>query len=72
MKNTAKVLLSLAATLTALAGALCLIGIFWDKLVELCPSCGMKEKLPSKEQLMRKMPWRRSEIEDEFADYDDC
>lgn len=32
----------------------------------------MKSKLPSKDELIQKMPWRRSEIEQEFADYDDC
>lgn len=72
MKNTAKLLISLAAAIAALAGALCLIGVFWDKLVALCPCDSVKCKLPSKDELVRKMPWRRDEIEEEFADYDDC
>ena len=72
MKKTAKVLVSLAAAIAAIAGALCLLGVFWDKLVALCPCSEMKSKLPSKDELIQKMPWRRSESEHEFADYDDC
>lgn len=71
MKNTAKILISFAAAIAAIAGALCLIGVFWDKLVALCPCGKMKQKLPSKDELIQKMPWRRTEIEKEFADYED-
>ena len=73
MTKTIKVLISLAAAITALAGALCLITVFWDNIMSLCPEGKLKEKLPgSKEALIRKMPWRRDEIEAEFADYEDC
>lgn len=72
MNKTIKVLISLGAAITALAGALCLITVFWDSLMSLCPEGKVKEKLPSsKEALIRKMPWKRSEIEAEFADYEE-
>lgn len=38
MKKTAKVLVSLAAAIAAIAGALCLLGVFWDKLVRFAPA----------------------------------
>lgn len=71
MNKTIKALVSLAAAITALAAALCLIGVFWDHLIALCPNCKVKSKLPTKDELIHKMPWKRNEIEAEFADYED-
>ena len=72
MTKTIKVLISLAAAITALAGALTLIAVFWDSIMSICPDCKIKSKLPgSKEELISKMPWKRSEIEAEFADYEE-
>jgi len=72
MSKAIKILVSLAAAITALAGALCLIAVFWDTLMGLLPDGKVKSKLPgSKEELISKMPWKRSEIEAEFADYEE-
>ena len=72
MTKTIKVLISLAAAITALAGALTLIAVFWDSIMSICPDCKIKSKLPSsKDELISKMPWKRSEIEAEFADYEE-
>lgn len=57
-------LLKLAAVFAALAGAVCLLIAYWDKLVELCPSCdvlkdktcSLKKKLPTPQQLKEKLP----------------
>ena len=57
-------LLKLAAVFAALAGAVCLLIAYWDKLVELCPSCdvlkdktcSLKKKLPNPRQLKDKLP----------------
>ena len=71
MKKALGILLNIAAVITALAGILCMVMVIKESLTELCDCCALKEKLPSKDELIRKMPWRRAEIENEFADYAD-
>ena len=71
MNKTIKLLITLATAITALAAALTLITVFWDSIVSLCPDCKAKSKLPTKDQLIRKMPWKKNDIEAEFADYED-
>ena len=94
-----KALLKIAAVCAALAGVACLLVAYWDKLVEVCPSCDvlkdktrdLKKKIPSKQQIKDKLPdvetlkgkiptkedlahmnpFRKAEIEAEFADYAD-
>lgn len=72
MSKAIKILISLAAAITALAGALTLLAVFWDSVMGILPDGKVKSKLPgSKEELISKMPWKRSEIEAEFADYEE-
>ena len=71
MKKAMGILLDLAAIITALAGILCMVMVIKESLCELCSCCALKEKLPSKDEIIKKMPWRRAEIESEFADYAD-
>jgi len=85
--KVAKTLLKIAAALGAVAVALFLVAIYLDKLLDLCErrtelkdkvrtglkekTNGLKQKLPTKEDLIRLNPFRKAEIEAEFADYAD-
>ena len=69
MRKALGILLNIAAIITALAGILAMVMVIKESFCELCSVC--KEKLPGKDELIRKMPWRRAEIENEFADYAD-
>ncbi len=70
--KTVKVILKIMAALAVVAGALFLLAAYWDKLCALFARCGAwKEKLPTKDKLIRLNPFRKAEIRAEFADYAD-
>ena len=81
-----KVILKIAAAFAVLAGILFLIAAYFDKLtalyerraelkekaLEKIPSKeAIFEKLPSKADMIRINPFRKAEIEAEYADYAD-
>lgn len=75
-----KCLLRLLAAVAAIAGTVLLILSYWDKIsafaLKLCHWCtDWTKALPTKEQICGKLsscnPFRKAQIEAEFADYED-